>query len=566
MSKSGQLESPAPHPGAESVAESRPLPEASVCIPGSHSPKARLPKPSANERDQPPQSDFISTTGASQPLQSLASPARRHRSSRRSLRLVPPAASSSPAGALPDPIQSAQMTLVDQLTEWARMRVDERVFRPGMRMPSIRQLAQEKSISRFTVVEAYERLVALGYLESRPGSGFYVRERPAALPVRPAPEPPGVRKIDVTWLLRNMFHSAEPDMAPGRGFLPDEWLDGELIGSALRALGRQPGKHFLANGTPQGFLPLRQQLRTRLAELEIGAGPEQIVMTSGITQAFDLLARLFLRPGDTVLVGDPAWFVMFARFAAHGANVIGVPYTADGPDLEALERIVQAHRPRLFVINSVLHNPTGTSLSAARAFQLLRLAEQYDFLIVEDDIYCDLCPPGHAATRVASLDQLRRVIYLGSFSKTLAANLRVGFVAAPPEIAANLTDTKLLAGLATPEINERVLYKVLTEGHYRKHVERVRNRLEPARDATRRTLERLGLNLFPGQHAGIYLWADTGRDTNAIATAGHEEGYLFAPGSLFSPSQMPSGWMRFNVACSSDPAMLDFLVRQLDQL
>ncbi|MDK3026385.1 PLP-dependent aminotransferase family protein [Cupriavidus taiwanensis] len=481
----------------------------------------------------------------------------------RALQLVLP-----PTERLPDPVPSAQMTLVGQLTEWARMRIDERVFRAGMRMPSIRQLAQEKGISRFTVVEAYERLVALGYLESRRGSGFYVRERAPAAPAAPVARDaaPPARKIDVTWLLRSMFHTAEAHKAPGLGFLPNDWLDGELIASALRGLGRQPGNHFLASGTPQGFLPLRQQLRTRLEELEIRAGAEQIVLTSGITQALDLIARLYLQPGDAVLVGDPAWFVMFGRFAAQGAQVIGVPYTGEGPDLEALERIVQAHRPRLFVINSVLHNPTGTSLSAAKAFQLLRLAEQYDFLIVEDDIYCDLCPPGHAATRLASLDQLRRVIYLGSFSKTLAANLRVGFIAAHPEMAAALTDSKLLAGLATPEINERVLYKVLTEGHYRKHVERVRTRLDRARDDTRRALERLGLRLFPGQHAGMYLWADSGRDSNAIATAGHEEGYLFAPGSLFSPSQMPSGWMRFNVASSGDPDMLRFLARQLERL
>ncbi|QUN27344.1 PLP-dependent aminotransferase family protein [Cupriavidus sp. KK10] len=480
----------------------------------------------------------------------------------RALRLVVP-----PTERFPDPIPSAQMTLVEQLTEWARMRIDERVFRAGMRMPSIRQLAQEKGISRFTVVEAYERLVALGYLESRRGSGFYVRERAPAAPAAPVSGGVAVaRNIDVTWLLRSMFHTAEAHKAPGLGFLPNDWLDGELIASALRGLGRQPGNHFLASGTPQGFLPLRQQLRTRLEELEIGASAEQIVLTSGITQALDLIARLYLQPGDTVLVGDPAWFVMFGRFAAQGAQVIGVPYTAEGPDLEALERIVQARRPKLFVINSVLHNPTGTSLSAAKAFQLLRLAEQYDFLIVEDDIYCDLCPPGHAATRLASLDQLRRVIYLGSFSKTLAANLRVGFIAAHPEMASALTDSKLLAGLATPEINERVLYKVLTEGHYRKHVERVRTRLDRARNETRRELERLGLRLFPGQHAGMYLWADTGRDTNAIATAGHEEGYLFAPGSLFSPSQMPSGWMRFNVASSGHPDMLAFLARQLERL
>ncbi|WP_316901534.1 PLP-dependent aminotransferase family protein [Ralstonia edaphi] len=476
------------------------------------------------------------------------------------------AAARPAAEQLPDPIPSAQMTLVDQLTEWARMRIDERVFRAGMRMPSIRQLAQEKSISRFTVVEAYERLVAQGYLESRRGSGFYVKERQALLPEEPvAPPPTAARKIDVTWLLRNMFHPAEPRKAPGVGFLPNGWLDGELIANAMRSLGRLNGNQFLSLGTPQGFLPLRQQLQTRLAELEIGARPEQIVVTSGITASLDLIARQYVQPGDTVLVGDPAWFLMFGRFAAQGAQVIGVPYTTEGPDLVALEGLVQARRPKLLVINSILHNPTGTSLSAAKAFQLLRLAEQYGFLIVEDDIYGDLAPPGYPATRLASLDQLRRVIYLNSFSKTLAVNLRVGFIACHPELAKNLTDAKLLTGFATPEINERVLYKILTEGQYRKHVERVRGRLDRARDAVQRNLERMGLKLFAQQGAGMFLWADTGQDTNAIARAGHEQGYVFAPGSLFSPSQMPSTWMRFNIATSADPDMLRFLAEQLEK-
>ncbi|KAF1051971.1 MAG: 2-aminoadipate transaminase [Burkholderia gladioli] len=141
-----------------------------------------------------------------------------------------------------------------------------------------------------------------------------------------------------------------------------------------------------------------------------------------------------------------------------------MPYTPDGPDLDALETLVQQWRPKMLVINSVLQNPTGTSLSVAQAFRILRLAEAYDFLVVEDDIYGDLCPARYPATRLASLDQLKRVIYLGSFSKTLAANLRVGYVAGSPEIANALTDQKMLAGMATPELNERVLYKVLTEG------------------------------------------------------------------------------------------------------
>jgi DNA-binding transcriptional MocR family regulator len=128
---------------------------------------------------------------------------------------------------------------------------------------------------------------------------------------------------------------------------------------------------------------------------------------------------------------------MFGSFAALGAKVVGIPRLADGPDIARLAELAALHKPKLYIINSVLHNPSSTSLSAAKAFQVLRLAEEHDFLIVEDDIYCDL-HPGSAvqpATRLAALDQLQRVIYLGGFSKTMAANLRVGFIATSVERA-----------------------------------------------------------------------------------------------------------------------------------
>ncbi|KAF1029099.1 MAG: 2-aminoadipate transaminase [Burkholderia plantarii] len=465
---------------------------------------------------------------------------------------------------IPAPHDTATLTLVDQLVQWARRRIDERVFRPGMRMPSIRKLALDKTVSRFTVVEAYERLVAQGYLDSRRGSGFYVRERaPAALPgeaARPGGEAALVHNtIDVVWLLRNMLHTVSPEKGPGLGYLPARWLDGELITSALRALGRQSGAQMLGFGSAQGFLPLRQQLQTRLAEVEIGASPEQIVLVSGVTQAIDLIARIYVKPGDAVIVGDPAWFQMFGRFASQGARLVGMPYTPDGPDLDALETLVQTWRPKMLVINSVLQNPTGTSLSAAQAFRILQLAEAYDFLVVEDDIYGDLCPPSYSATRLASLDQLKRVILLGSFSKTLAANLRVGFVACAPEIAKALTDQKMLVGMTTPELNERVLFKVLTEGHYRRHVERLRSRLDGVREKTARMLERSGVKLFATPAAGMFLWVDTGVDSDALAAAAHESGFLLTPGSLFSPQQSPSSWTRFNIANCGDPGLEAFL-------
>jgi DNA-binding transcriptional MocR family regulator len=477
---------------------------------------------------------------------------------------------SVPLAQIPAPHDTASLTLVEQLVQWARRRIEERVFRPGMRMPSIRKLALDKGVSRFTVVEAYERLVAQGFLESRRGSGFYVRERQGGAAtvteLRPRAETlPAPANIDVIWLLRNMLHTgARPERSPGLGYLPARWLDGDLITNALRTLGRQSGMQMLGIGTAQGFLPLRQQLQTRLEELEIGASPEQIVMVSGITQAVDLISRIYVKPGDAVIVGDPAWFQMFGCFASQGARLVGMPYTPEGPDLDALEALVQEWRPKMLVLNSVLQNPTGTSLTAAQAFRILRLAEAYDFIVVEDDIYGDLCPPGYPGTRLASLDQLKRVIYLGSFSKTLAPNLRVGFIACAPEVAMVVSNQKMLVGMTSPELNERVIYKILTEGHYRRHVERIRARLDGVREKAVRMIEKTGMQLFLTPTAGMFLWADTGVDAGALAAAGHEAGFLLTPGGLFSPQQSPSTWMRFNIANCGDPELPAFLSRYID--
>ena len=465
--------------------------------------------------------------------------------------------------------RQAGESLVDQIVRSVESRIDDRLLRSGARMPSIRQFAETHRVSRFTVVEAYDRLVAKGYLESRRGSGFYVRERSpmAATGSTPRAVDAMPQQLDVVWLVRNMFRQHPPEKMPGSGLLPSDWLDGEMIANGLRAISRQHQNLLLQYGNPQGFLPLRQQLHLKLAELEIAVTPEQIVTTSGITQALDLIARHFTQPGDTILVDDPAWFLMFGSFATLGAKVVGVPRLPDGPDIAKLAELVAAHKPKLYVINSVLHNPTSTSLSAAKAFQILKIAEQHDVTIVEDDIYCDL-HPGSAvqpATRITALDQLNRVIYLGGFSKTLAANLRVGFIATSPEMAKQLSDRKMLTTLTTSDLGERIVYKILSEGHYRKHVDRLRGKLDSVRDKTIKQMERVGVKVDIAAPAGMFLWADTGCDTNVLAEKALQEGYLLAPGSLFSPSQLPSTRMRVNVANMAQGGVLRILERHLGE-
>ncbi|WP_300750653.1 PLP-dependent aminotransferase family protein [Janthinobacterium sp.] len=453
-------------------------------------------------------------------------------------------------------------TLIDQIVRSVVARIDDRLLRGGARMPSIRQCAASLDVSCATVVASYDKLVGLDYLESRRGAGFFVRER-ASLNM-PAPQPEvAAQPMDVVWLIRNMFRQKPPHHAPGSGMLPNEWLDGELVARALRDVARQPGSLLLSYGSPQGFLPLRQQLQLKLAGLEVGCPPEQIVTTVGVMQALDLVAREFARPGDTIFVDDPAYWLMFGAFAAMGMRVIGIPRLADGPDIAMLAELAALHQPKLYVINSVLHNPSSTSLSAAKAFQVLRLAEQHDFLIVEDDIYCDMHPGGGLpVTRLAALDQLRRVIYLGGFSKSLSANLRVGFIATSPERAQRLADRKMLATLTTSDIGERVVYQVLSQGQYRKHAERLRARLDKVREATYRRIEQAGLRFDPAP-AGMFVWADAGCDTNLLAEKALEVDLVLAPGSLFSPRQLPSTRMRLNLATVQDDRVWAFFERAL---
>jgi len=457
---------------------------------------------------------------------------------------------------------SREAPLADGIVEWWRARIDDRIVRPGIRLPSIRRFAADQRVSRHTVVEAYERLVELGYVEARRGSGFYVRARPVPA-VRTARESAApASRIDVAWLLRSMFRDLPYDRMPGGGLLPPDWLDSALIAESARSVARAAKRSWLSYGTPQGYVSLRQQLSLKLSAVEIPAEPEQIVTTAGVTHAIDLVARHFLEPGDAVFVDDPGWFVMFARFAMLGARVIGVPRGADGPNVDALRALLAAHRPKLFVLSSVLHNPTGTSMTATNAYAVLQLAEEHGVTLVEDDIYGDLSPDASshaparpAPVRLAAMDRRRRVIYIGGFSKTLAANLRVGYLVAPSDLVQPLTDQKLIGSLTTPEFGERVIARVLLERRYARHCAALRLKLEVARRAVVARLKKLGAHGYAADGQGIFLWADIGTDTNALATRLFDAGYLAAPGSLFSPTQLPSTWMRFNVASSQNPAM-----------
>ena len=435
-----------------------------------------------------------------------------------------------------------------------------------MRLPSVRQLATDRGVSHFTVVQAYERLIVRGHVQARRGAGFFVREPTANAPRRPRAAPARPQAIDMGWLIRNMQSGIAADMSPGFGYLPPELCGSDLVKAGLRSVAATSGMQLAHPALAQGYAPLREQITHKLAEIEIAATPAQVLTTSGATQAIDLVVRQYLRPGDSVIVGNPAWSAQLGTLSMAGVNLVALPYTPQGPDVQALAGLAATFKPKMLILNTVLHNPTSTVLSSSAAYQILRIAEAHDMIVVEDDIYADFLPGGVQATRLASLDQLKRVIYLGSFSKILVPNIRVGFLAATAEIAETLGNQKLLTSLTTPELNERIVHHALTEGSYRKHCQRVHAELDELRDPVFKQLEALGMTAFCRPQAGFLGWFDTGVDTITLAALALEAGYLLAPGALFSPQQTPSTWLRMNIATSQNPAMLQWLAKTLARL
>ncbi|MGH6614138.1 PLP-dependent aminotransferase family protein [Sphingomonas sp.] len=431
----------------------------------------------------------------------------------------------------------------EMVAAWVEERIDNRQFLPGRRIPSVRRLAQLLGVSPFTVAAAFENLAVAGLIEARRGSGCYVRaQRHAELL---AVEPP---QVDLAWLMQNMLASATAK-GPGIGVLPPSWLDGGTVATALRAIGREPSVRLLDAGTAFGFEPLRLMLQRRLASLQVETDTDQIVLTTGVTHGLDLVLRALIKPGDTVLVPTPSWFGVFAILAAHRVRVITVPCTADGPDPILLARLFAEERPRMLVLSATAQNPIGFTLTTAAIDAILALARQHDTLLFEDDIYSDFGAEG--ASRFAARDGLKQVIYARSFSKTLLGNARVGFLAGSREHAAALAERKILSGFTTPEINERLIHKILASRGDVGRVAELRGRVADARTSLQRQVEARGFSVCGTPDSGMFLWVDLARDADAVAVQAQSKGLLVAPGSLFFPVPHPSTFARFNVATST---------------
>ncbi|MDM3884898.1 PLP-dependent aminotransferase family protein [Pseudomonas sp. BCRC 81390] len=446
------------------------------------------------------------------------------------------------------------------LHEQLKQRLEAGEWLPGQRMPSIRKLTAAVGCSYHDVVCSYARLVSEGMLTAIPGRGYFVAgssQQPRAPETSPVDTPASMASDPLFKLLQGGQHYTKL----GSGWLPPAWRDTELLAKAIRRTARLEQSSLAEYGDIQGYLPMRRQLCMHLQRLtRIEARPSQLLTTLGATQALDLVARLLIKPGDRVFVDEPGNCNLIKLIQLAGGHVLGVRRTQDGPDVEDMKAQLTRHKVKAFFCNSNFHNPTGGNISPHIAFNILRLATEHDFLIVEDDVYGDFSP-GVRQT-LAELDNLDRVIYIGSFSKCLSASLRVGYIACSAALIEPLTRLKLLTCVAVPAFCERFVNTILSDGTYARHMKDLQQRMIRQQAQTQQLLRARGWQFDVTPQGGMFLWVYHPElaDLQPFMQRLEQHKVLLMPGSAFAVSRDYQGHARINCTHFSDALAMHFKV------
>jgi DNA-binding transcriptional MocR family regulator len=417
-------------------------------------------------------------------------------------------------------------------------------FPAGSRLPSVRRLAREQGVSLTTVIEAYGRLEDKRVIESRPRSGYFVRVPEVVagqLPrkARRRSQPVAVRCSAIFDAM--MEAVADPKVVPfGMAVPGDDMIPGRRLSSITNAVIRRYGTAAFRYTLTPGRSELRAALSRRMLGAGIDAGPDQVVTTQGATEALALAIKASTRPGDLVAVEAPTFFGILHLLKGHGLKVIEVPVDArNGMDLDELEFILVRHRIKACVVQPSFQNPVGSCMSDDAKMRLVSLAQRYDFTLIEDDLYAELCFQGHRPKALAHFDAAGRVIHCGAVSKILSPGLRVGWVSSIKHLDA-IKAAKAAHYPANPTISELVVAEFMEAGGYDRHLRRIRTIY---RERCSRMREAV-LSAFPGEtrvnqpQGGFVLWMEMHEafDSEQFAVDALEKGISLMPGSVFSPT------------------------------
>jgi GntR family transcriptional regulator/MocR family aminotransferase len=447
------------------------------------------------------------------------------------------------------PLDRATATpLFRQLYEGLRERILEGTLAPGMRVPASRRLAGELGVSRNTVLNAYEQLLAEGYLEGKEGSGTYV---PRTLPdemiqVRQNSEPPRSKPRQRRALSRRgellarVSSTAERPRDEPRPFRPGiPALDAFPFETWMRLVARhqrRPPRDLLGYDHPAGYAPLRRAIAAHLGPARaVHCDPEQVLVLTGSHQGLDLIARLLLDPGDRAWMEDPGY--SSARAALQGAEVLPVPVPVDGDGLDVAAGNTRCPDARLVYVTPSHQYPLGVTMSLSRRLALLDWAGRANAWVVEDDYDSEFRYAGRPLAALSGLDREGRVFYLGTFSKSLFPALRLGYLVVPPDMVDAFVAARAVIDRQTATLPQAVVADFINEGHFVRHIRRMRTLYSERQETLLRAAGReLGglLEVCPCE-TGLHLvgWLADGRKDRQASQAAERVGGEVPPLSSY---------------------------------
>lgn len=450
----------------------------------------------------------------------------------------------------------AREPLHRQLRDQIRRAILEGRLRPGQRVPSTRGLAGSLGVARNTVASAYDQLTSEGYLVPSVGSGTQVsRTLPERLLNAPRPGPPPAPAFGASDPSRLSARGREiaafgrlrgPDggrPAPFRPHVPALDVFPREVWERLtaRRQKRLP-RDLFARADSLGYRPLREAVAGYLgASRGVRCTTDDIVITAGVQQGIDLIARLLIDPGDKVWLEEPGYLDVRPAFEMAGAEVISVPLDADGLDVSAAER--SRPRPRLAYVSPSCQWPTGITMPLARRLELLSWADRSGAWVLEDDYAGEFRYGGRPLPALQGLDRSGRVIYTGTFSKVLFPSLRLGYLVAPPGLSEAFGAARWLADRHSPPLEQAVLADFIDGGHFARHIRQMRTLYAGRQGAVVDSAhaELSGAVDIPAAEAGMHLVARAvGASQEAIMAAASGVGVEYHPFSRYSVTSPPA--------------------------
>jgi GntR family transcriptional regulator/MocR family aminotransferase len=430
--------------------------------------------------------------------------------------------------------------------------IREGVLCPGVQIQPSRELARSLNLHRNTVVAAYGELEAQGWIEVKPRKGCFVSaEMPGTVPAPLVPQAaardtayPAVTGYDIGYEMRDELRVKYPSgtfkYVFNDGF-PDVRLTPlNALLREYRVIGnRKFARNYLSYTSKEGSLRLRAEVVRMLRQTRgLNIGVEHVFISKGAQMGMYLAASLLLKPGDSVVVGDPGFFVVTQMFIRLGVNVCRVPVDGEGIDVDAVEAICRTTSVRLIYVIPHHHHPTTVTLSAGRRLRLLEIARAHRIAVIEDDFDFDIHYENHPTLPMASRDAAGSVIYVGTLTKILAPAIRLGFIVAPANLIALLGQHRYMVDLQGDNLLEEAAAELMRSGAVERHLNKIRGLYKERRDLLCSMLAQHlpGIVSFTVPTGGMCLWVRfNGVDTASVATEAQRLGLFIRDGKRHNP-------------------------------